>query len=175
MLRRAFLGCCAGLLLVGCLGKHRYAEPDRWGSEPSTPVDPVQTVTGRLQDEMSGSGVSFDPFTLSILATIICNVLKFCIEHNALRLQRAIRRRPDGAQAILLRGKLTSHFQREQSERSIVLFSAESNVGAHVDATMSALMKATPDELSTLMRDLKRTDSEDPKSASVAQEWSRIE
>ena len=174
----------AGLLGVafGCWSRPQApteTEPSYPRVQEPTPIDPVQRVSRRLQIAMSGDGVAFDPFTLSIIASVLCSVIRYCMAQHATRIQRLVRRRPDGAQAVILRGKLTAKYATAQvtTDANVVnLFADPDAVKKHVDATMSAFLTATPEELTGLILDLKASNAPaNVTSARAAADWSRIE
>ncbi len=180
MRRRMFL-ISAGLL-ASCTMAHeawfgRKPKPVAVGvSAEPTLLDPLDRVTRKLEIAMTGDGVGFDPFTLSILASVICSVLRYCMANNATRIQRAIQRRPDGSQAVRMRGELTTHFSQARFSQDALLFPAIGDVKKHVDAAMEALIRATPQEFHDLIVDV-QADPPPSNAASsrAAAEWSAIE
>ncbi|MEI8018573.1 MAG: hypothetical protein WCH39_10275 [Schlesneria sp.] len=180
MRRRMFL-ISAGLL-ASCgmayeawFGRKRKPVAVGVSAEP-TLLDPLDRVTRKLEIAMNGDGVGFDPFTLSILASVICSVLRYCMANNATRIQRAIQRRPEGSQAVRMRGKLTTHFAQARLSEQVLLFPAIGDVKKHVDATMLALVRATPEEFRQLVVDVQADPPpENAVSCRAANEWSAIE
>jgi hypothetical protein len=128
---------------------------------------------------MIGDGVGFiDPISLMILSTIISTVLRYCIERSAAAVQKRVKREPNGPAATRLRGRLREHFRKVTRKGEVLLFQ-EDEVEKHVDATMGALISATPDEFQTLVQDIHAKVQEDEpvnmSAAAAARDWSTVE
>jgi hypothetical protein len=190
MFRRTFLA--AAVLLCGCwtpaeikLQRIEQLEEEfdrrrraiRGYSQGPTPIDPVTRVAGRLQRSLTGDGVGFDPITISILASIVCGVLKYCLSQSAMSIQRQVQRKPHGVAATRLRGKLRTRFMEAASGEHVTLFAVDADVDKHVEAAMLALVDATPEELKSLVDDVRDNDQikTSDAAAATAAEWSRIE
>ena len=145
-------------------------------ADEPTLLDPLDRVTRKLEIAMRGDGAGFDPITLSILASVICSILRYCLANQATRIQEAIQRRPDGSQAVRMRGKLTTHFAQARFSEEALLFPAIGDVKTHVDAAMLALVRATPEEFRQLVVDVQADPPpENAAACRAANDWSAIE
>ena len=181
--RRTILGyliSLVALIFTGCRKVDQAAnEPSRQtavGDGDPTRIDPVGRLADRLTLYAQADIPKFDPFTISIIASLLCSVIRFCWPQTALRIQRKVKQKPKGATAVQLRQKIRDHFLEHRNESGLLLFRDDADVEQHVETTMQAFVDATPDELTKLLNDLKSTYKPDnPKAFGVAGEWSRLD
>ncbi len=133
---------------------------------PPEPVSPIDRVSQRLLAfSPKQDGVTFDPITISIVASILCSILRYCAASSATRLQSAVKRRPKGVSAIRLRGRLREQYSLARAREGF-LFEDPDQVNQHVDASMTAFAEATPAELSKLIQD---SQLEEPATLFISQ------
>lgn len=176
----------AALTTLGC---RRRPEPDadeqqfrprEFVSQDPTPINPVLRLKQRLESYAQSDVARFDPLTITILSTLISGIIRYCIAQTALRIQRQVQRKPDGATATRLKQKFREHFRDAQTKSSEKLFVDDAGLDEHVAITMKAFAEATPNDLTSLISDLKDELKANPRLGNTAQfnlagEWSRID
>ena len=176
MNRQSFLktlGTITAAIFFGSLfmvNGHRHAarsSSDRaYTAAPPDPVSPVDRVSQRLLAlSPKQDGVTFDPITISIVASILCSILRYCAASSATRLQSAVKRRPKGSAATRLRGRLREQYGLARA-RDGFLFDDLDQINQHVDATMTAFAEATPAEVRKLVAD---SQLEEPSALFISQ------
>ena len=183
-MRRQFLKLCCLIIatIVGCYRKKPEPPPESeygehaWLGEP-TPINPVDRVAHALQRVRSDDAPAFALVGM-IVATVICSIVRYCVETYLLRMHDQVQRKPNGVAAIRLRGKISSHLAEEKDLTGKFVFADPDERRKRVDEVMTAFSNASPDEVRSLIRDLK-SEPEEPQSAQdrnerAAMEWSQI-
>lgn len=168
MLRRQFLAALAGVTaLLSALWIAARTVCPRAAIRVSERDAP--TIANLMRDRISvpldnvyGREFRFDPLTLLTLVGLLIQIVQACRSSSVSRLHAAVQRRPFGTVARKLRGKLNDQIQCEDPSMD------RATAFAQADASVTAFIDATPEEIAALHADLARM-QDSPTLVTVAE------